>query len=93
VLAGAGWIHGPARLFAEFDEYHLDLTLHYPGKAWRPAQSRPIDLNALLEQDSDDRMIDEAINSVSSGMIRSLADRVESEEQNGQGHLKLRFEH
>jgi len=93
VLAGAGWILGPARLSAVFDEYHLDLALDYSGKAWRPAESRPIDWNALVEPDSDDQTIDEAINSVSSGMIRGLADRVESEEQNGQALLTFRFEH
>jgi hypothetical protein len=93
VLAGAGRILGPARLSAVFDEYHLDLALDYSGKAWRPAESRPVDWNALVEPDSDDQTIDEAINSVSSGMIRGLADRVESEEQNGQALLTFRFEH
>ena len=46
-----------------------------------------------LQMEGRDIYIREGCTVCHSQMIRSLADRVESEEQNGQGHLKLRFEH
>ena len=84
---------GPARLFASFDENWLGLVLDYPGRAWQPAETRPVDWNALLEKDGDSTALDDAMKAVSSGIIRTLADRVETGEKNGRGRLRLFFEH
>ncbi len=93
VLCEAGVMKGPARLSASFDENWLGLVLDYPGRAWQPAETRPVDWNALLEKDGDSTALDDAMKAVSSGIIRTLADRVETGEKNGRGRLRLFFEH
>ncbi len=91
-LAVAGLMKGAARLSASFDENRLLLTLDYPGRAWQPAEVRPVVLDAWLDKGGGFEL-NETMRTVSSNLICSLADRVESGEQDGRGRLRLIFDH
>lgn len=92
-LLEARLITAPPLLTAVFDEYSLILTLDYQGSALPVADAQPVDWNVLMEKADGSEEIDQAMKAVSSNIIRNLAERIESGEQNGQTRLRLFFEH
>jgi len=92
-LQGAGLSQGPMHLAAAFDEYRLILTLDYPGRGIRLAEESSVDLQALLDEEHDDKALDEAMAVVSAGLIRNMADQIECSERNGWGRIRLIFNH
>ena len=91
-LTASGLAKGRSTLTARFDEYRLSLTLDYPGRAWKPAESKTIDWNAVMENEGTDTL-DQVMTSVSSGIIGNLADQVGSGEKDGRAKLHLNFNH
>jgi hypothetical protein len=92
-LYGANLVEGPVTLRASFDEYKLVLDLDYPGCAISFGANQKIDLEALLEDDDEDRALDAAMSGMSGHLIKHLADRVTSSETAGRALLRLRFNH
>lgn len=86
-------IEGPATLHARFDEYHLWLTLEYPGRAIALDSGQVVDARALLEDEYEEAAIDLAMAAISASMIRKLADRVDTWSGEGRAGLRLQFEH
>jgi xanthine/uracil permease len=86
-------IEGPATLLARFDEYHLWLTLEYPGRAIELDPGQVVDARALLEDEYEEAAIDLAMAAISASMIRKLADRVDTWSGEGRAGLRLQFEH
>lgn len=82
---------GPARLVVEFDESALLLTFRYPGRALRIDGAAAVDVRALLEEDQDETMIDEAMAGIAGALVRQLADRVKARAIPGGGELRLEF--
>ena len=91
-LQGTGMIQGSVRLKASFDEFKLILSLHYQGLAFTLEPRRKIDLSALLAEEGD-AGLDDAMAGMSSHLIRNLADKVSSVEQDGLATLTMQFSH
>ena len=83
--AGLGLVNGKIQAEVSFDEFNLDLDIHYDGQlmefpSWRPTE------DALLVDEK-------AIIGLSGFLIRQYADRVWSEVVNGRCRVQLHFDH
>ena len=93
-LHSAKLLNGKPTLRATFDEYKLIVGLEYPGKAITFAADAEVDLQAFMDdEESGDAALDAAMSNMSGLLIRNLADRVSSDEEDERANLLLEFTH
>jgi xanthine/uracil permease len=92
VLHSEKMLEGPVTLKAKFDEYKLLLSLSYKGRAFPLADQAHADLSAFFEED-DDTALDAAMATMSSVLVKNLADKVDSASVGETAELRLEFSH
>jgi len=92
VLHSEKMLEGPVILKAKFDEYKLLLSLIYKGRAFPLADQAQADLSAFFEED-DDTALDAAMATMSSVLVKNLADKVDSASAGETAELRLEFSH
>lgn len=94
VLNGEKMVQGPVTLKATFDEYKLVVELGYRGRGLPLADQGKMDLNAFFEDEDDsDAALDAAMATMSGVLVKNLADKVDSREQDERAELRLEFSH
>jgi xanthine permease XanP len=83
--AGLELINGTAQVAVSFDEFNLDVDIRYDGLLMEFPSGRPTE-DALLADEN-------AVTSLSGFLIRQYADRVKSENINGQCRIQMHFDH
>lgn len=91
-MTQTGLVDGPITLFAGFDEFNLTCHLVYAGRPLPVQAGAAVNAQALLDED-DDAALDLAMLQLSSVLVTRLADKVQSNERNGQAELRLSFDH
>lgn len=92
VLHGEKMVKGPVTLRARFDEYKLILSLDYEGSALPLGDQGKMDLGTFFEDEGDDAL-DAAMATMSSVLVKHLADKVNSKEAGERAELMLEFAH
>jgi xanthine permease XanP len=94
VLNSERMVEGPVTLKAKFDEYKLIIALDYKGSRLPLADQGEMDLSTFFEDDDDDdSALDAAMATMSSVLVKNLADKVDSKEQGERAELRLEFSH
>jgi xanthine permease XanP len=83
--ARLGFVKGKAQAEVSFDEFNLDVDIHYDGQLMEFSSRRPTE-DALLAEEK-------AIVGLSGFLIRQYAERVTSEVVNGRCRVHLHFDH
>ncbi len=92
-LAGAGQARHLQAMTVVFDEFRLRLELAHSGPPLAISlDAGPVDVDALLDGD-DDSAIDRALAGVSHVLLRRMADRIETGENQQGAWMRLHFEH
>ncbi len=92
-LQSAELIRGNITVSAKFDEYKLIIDINYEGDTISFSPDKPVDLQAVLEEEDGDSLLEAAMKNMSGLLIINLADYVESGQSGDKARLRMIFNH